>query len=597
MKWKSCMKKITIVFFALLVVPVSVLSAAGAQEAAEPTETRGVWVWGTQAWGGVYEGAMLDDVNEWLNDRFGITIAKISPIPQGSTPGQALNLIIAQGKLPDLFGNFGGAEAVNYMADLAENGQIMPLTKYFEDPANYPILAEADRAYLRSYMYDGEIYSFPGYGWPRDGKSASYGQAWAIRVDVLEKYGEPTTMQEVLEVARKIKQDGITDANGQTGYPFAIHTYPENQGGSAVGGILSSTFGSGWKVDAKKRRVPTWASEEYKTALQWVNTMWREGLMSPGQWVNDQETLGEHYNVSRYGIVYGPSWVNAQFQNTLRSLIDEGKETADSPSYQARLPYRMVNLATPNTDNPGPIYPGTAPYGFLSADAPNPDGIMQLLEWYHSDEGCISSHFNAGLLGIDWEWVEGEEYIWQTIGEAPGTQERGGDHETGAWADAAKCRENPPRLPPVVHYLSTPSYQMFYGLAWYNYQDTINEEKYGYRFWDQDYIDEMADRTQPVPSYSQVVVETPPQEKAAFNTVQQRIREGVVEVAQAASAQEFESKYQRFVETLIAVTNWKPIHEAEQQRWLAWMEENGIDDRARLGSSTPIPEWRDVMGW
>lgn len=319
--------------------------------------------------------------------------------------------------------------------------------------------------------------------------------------------------------------------------------------------------------------------------------------MSPGQWTNDPETLGEHYNVSKYGIVFGPSWVNAQFQNTLRSLINEEKETVDSPTYQARLPYRMVNVATPNTDDPGPIYPGTAPYGFVSADAPNPDGIMELLEWYQSDEGCISSHFNAGLLGTDWEWVEGKPYIWQTIGEDPGTQETGGDHDTGAWADAAKCRENPPRLPPVVHYLSTPSYQMFYGHTWYNYQDDINIEKYGYRFWDQDYIDEMAERVQPVPSYAQVVVDRPPQEKAAFNTVEQRIREGVVEVAQADSVKDFESKYQAFVETLIAVTNWKPIYEAEQQRWLEWMENNGVDDRARLGSVTPIPEWRQVMGW
>jgi hypothetical protein len=591
------MKKIFLTaFICFLLFSTLNLFSAGKQESDDSTQTEGIWVWGTPAWGGVYEEEILTEANKWLNKKFGITIRKISPMPQGTQAGQAFNLLTAKGEMPDVINGFGGLEATKFMVDLAEAGTILDLTPYFNDPQDYPIFSNADKAFLRAYMHDGKIYGFPTFGWPRDGKSGSYGTEWAIRDDIIEKYGRPTTMMEVLEVAKKIKADGITDANGEQGYPFAIHMFPEEPAG-AVPGILGSTFGSGWEVDQQKRLMPVWASKEYKDALNWLNVMWREGLMNPGQWMTDQETLGDHYNVSKYGIVYGPTWVNAQYSTILRKQIDEGKAKVTDESYQEKLGYVMRKLEPPISDNPGLLTVGGAGYAFISADTPNPDGVMKLLEWYQSDEALISTHFDAGLLGVDWEWAKDEPWYWQTIGEEPGTRLRGGEYSTGSWIDSKKAEDNPPRVPPVVHYISTPSYDMFYNRVWYEWEDQFNTEKYGFEFYDEDYVEAMRKIRSPIPSYQQVIADLPPQEAAALNTVGQRIAEGLVGVITSESESVFEQNHTKFLQTLISVTNWKPIYTAKQQRWVDWLNENNIDDRNSLGSVTPLPLWEAVMGW
>ena len=50
--------------------------------------------------------------------------------------------------------------------------------------------------------------------------------------------------------------------------------------------VINQGGGAGWEVDAEKRLMPQWASEELYNQLQFFNRLWRDGLMSPGpSWI------------------------------------------------------------------------------------------------------------------------------------------------------------------------------------------------------------------------------------------------------------------------------------------------------------------------
>lgn len=39
------------------------------------------------------------------------------------------------------------------------------------------------------------------------------------------------------------------------------------------------------------------------------------------------------------------------------------------------------------------------------------------------------------------------------------------------------------------------------------------------------------------------------------------------------------------------------IYGAKHDRWVEWITANGFDDRDSLLTVTPLPEWKEVMGW
>ena len=80
-------------------------------------------------------------------------------------------------------------------------------------------------------------------------------------------------------------------------------------------------------------------------------------------------------------------------------------------------------------------------------------------------------------------------------------------------------------------------------------------------------------------------------------TMYERWDGGIARVISAPTAEAFEEEYKAFINQLIRVADWKPIYDAQNQRWIDWMKSNNIDDRAGLSTCTPLPEWKAVMGW
>ena len=122
---------------------------------------RPAWAWGIPAHAGDYDPETLELANKWSMENFGVTFKITSGVPWGMTPDQALQLAIAESEFPDLMRNISFAT----MAELAAAGKLLPLDKYFNDPENYPIFAEADMQELLKFRVNGVLYGIPGFGW------------------------------------------------------------------------------------------------------------------------------------------------------------------------------------------------------------------------------------------------------------------------------------------------------------------------------------------------------------------------------------------------------------------------------------------------
>ena len=187
------------------------------------------------------------------------------------TTDQALQLAIAESEFPDLMRNISFAT----MAELAAAAKLLPLDKYFNDPENYPIFAEADIQELLKFRVNGVLYGIPGFGWRiRHDDPAWVWPMWCMRLDVYKEYGYPKTSEELLATMRKVKgNEKFLDLDGNPVIPLGLH------GGHALqmlGQTLSQFKGAGFQVDPQKRLMPEWASEQIYEAIKYFNLMWRE---------------------------------------------------------------------------------------------------------------------------------------------------------------------------------------------------------------------------------------------------------------------------------------------------------------------------------
>jgi len=528
-------------------------------------------------------------------------------VPQGSTPVQALNLVMAQGDFPDIIGGMGyNEETKKLMADLAAQGKILALDKYFNDAKNFPVFTQADKSYLRAYLYQGKQMAVPGYGWVinADDPWWNYGAyTWIQRYDILQKYGIPKTPAELYAAMQKVKADKVADLDGNPTIPFGWQ--PDVMGG--ILGFCTTANGSGWEVDAQKRLMPQWASQEFYNNLKFLNTLWREGMMNPGAFMIDVSKFQEDLSSYKYAFDIGSTWnISLGRDSVIRAGVDKlGK---DDPKMKKAIAMQYVMMLNPVQDNPGRLTNDQVGMTFISAKNPNPDASMKLIHWMISDEGLISAFMGAGQKDVNWEYVSGPQY-WQLKKEfwGPGGNQDTSKVPAGGWISATDAAKTPPMFLPVVMYLSSPSYSSYTEKLLYS--RLANEVgKYGFfegmsageptvNEWGKNFCSQVQKLSVSIPSYQQVLAEIPPLEASAMATATQRESETLAKIVTAASAADFDSQYKAWIGTMTGITNWKPIYEARQKRWTDWLSANKFDDRPNLKNVTPVAEWKAVMGW
>lgn len=605
------MKKLVLAFLILLLGVSTAFT--GGQTEPEAVEERPIWLWSLRTERIDPDWEAMG--NEWAEEKFGASFYAEGYFPTAERV-QALETLMAEGKMPDVITSIPyNTQGTKLLTDLAKSGQIIPLDKYFNDPENYPVFAEADQDYLRSYKFNGELYAVPGWNWRirKDDPFIGKFPGWWMGADIYEKYGNPKTYSELTTLLKKVKADGLTQLDGKTPrIPFSMLVDSNMMWPKMV---LNQGGGAGWEIDPEKRLMPVWASEEIYEQIKYFNMLWREGLMSPGTYIEGPGKFEENIAKHVYAVAAGHGGYTGATRDTLIfQLVPElGVDHPDVKAYQAKQPIMMI---PPITDNPGRYTIRNTSFIMIAATNPNPDATLSLMNWLVSDEGVISCMYHNGLKGVDWEEAPAPRY-WQIKGgfhgeELVGTQTSkvGGEGLYGAlWEmgytdpDTGEKIARFPWLWPMMRpalsswvvrlgYEKMEKYRDYYGIPIAQKPGEPDGAEFGM------YLNlALNEFASPIPSYDQMIADVPPLESAALATAEQRYNTGLVSCLTAETEAAFQTEYENLISSLIDVANWKPIYEAKNKRWVDWLEANKFDDRPELKSVTPIADWKKVMEW
>ena len=597
------MKKVLVLVGLGILVCASVF-AEGKQEAAAAGE-RPIWIWwNASGEDGFYPDDQLSLANTWAEDNFGITVRMSGP-PSGVERLQALMLLIAEGKFPDVMGlklPLEDRPVRLAIQTLAQAGRLLPLDKYFDDPERYPNLATIGREYMDAYRFaGGKIYASPGDNTrlsPDDWVETYL--LWGIQRRVYEKYGAPSSSAELIELWSALKKDPtFVDLDGQPGWPVSVDTrFDEAYGGfRALDATIYMTKGAGWEVAAvggAKTLLPKWASEETYESLKFWNVVYREGYMPPYAFMIDTDRWYEDVMAGKYatfpGIAQGGG-VGHSSRVAAARVKEFGK---DDPKTKEAIAIQMYRFAAPIVERGGKIGRCTAGHGtpiLVSAECPNPDGVMALINWGFSDEFFGSTNRGLGEYGVDWVLDETQDWGFRFLVDP---QERAGWYELmGNLNDGTK-----------------PKWLPLYGFARHN-EGSRPWEIYGWAFETgmaqtglDGYMENIgllgkahAERAGVDPSYTYIIAPPPSAEVSAETAAEQVWMQSLVEVWTADSPAAFEAAYRAMLQKMIGGADWKSIYTAKQQRWLNDLNTRGYDDRPDLRTVTPRPEWKQVMGW
>ncbi len=561
-------------------------------------------MWGLPEWGGYTGDEALTAANKWAKEKFGFTI-RLQSRSGGVSAVQGLNLLMAQDQFPDIIIlDSLGSEVKAMIQGLTEQGKILPLDKYFDDP-EYDQLVQADMEYMNQYVYDGKIRCIPGNNWKvREDDPAWAEPLWTVRVDIGDAEGGyfslPKNTDDLYELLKDIKGQ-YKDMDDQAVFPFAITPDPDLR---YLTEIIKQMNGAGWQVDKSMNYGPFWASSEVYESIKDLNKFWQEGLMYPGQFQMDKAKHEENLAKVRYGIVAGSE--SSTYPN-VKQLMDMVKKNGyDDPEAAKLRSMKLVLMQNPIQEENGKIgtfFNREATPVLISADCPNPDGVMKWINWLVSEEGIVTIYTYIGFLGEDWIWEAPK--VWKRLNVPEGQEYTKYEPDLiGSYCKAEDNTEDFPTVIPFSRYITYPSKSWY--TPWVNRKlDQQHQADYGIHRgsiqageWnDAAHVNDFSVIIKPLvtpkPSYLLFYPDLNPLEESAMLTVEQRWREGLPKVI---TADDFDAAYSEFIETMLNVTNWKPVYSKLETQWKNWMKDN-VDDRSELRTISWRPEFTEVMDW
>lgn len=353
----------------------------------------------------------------------------------------ALNLKLNSGGFEDMAVIYKDNVAINAFI---RSGLVLEVTPYLGMPDKYPNLAKIHKEivdYCRSD--DGKLWYIPSwYAQEMDDPWPGWvSAAWWVRTDLLEKCGmtkeDLSTLEGFENYLRKVAN--LTDSTGKQIIPLG---FVINEGNTLNGeeNIILSTFGvdmaGGLSQMPGIRKegnnfIFAYDDPNFKKAYQWINKMYREGLIDIEVPTQKVERFREKINAGRYGMFAGTMF-KAELNNSWAKL--------DGPTEPVWFLEPIKNPSVPGISESGAIqyvnpYPAAAV--FISKNTKNLDSILKFLDWCQEHDPIRQQEVNEGPVGINWFWTG------EPLGEWDFTAEYGEDRNSG---DQARVDALTPQL-------------------------------------------------------------------------------------------------------------------------------------------------------
>lgn len=315
----------------------------------------------------------------WMNQQgYNVTLN----VTTSSDIEQQVSLLLATDSLPDLvFGHpLTTNDVVNYGV---EEGMLLDWTPYLNEEY-MPNVAQLDAKYpdtLEASKYDGgAIYGLPTfqertYGWAAGNFP---GMNLHIHVPSLEAVGAqmPTSVEELMDVLRLFK-DNLKTKSGDPVTPLLHGSNFEKYiwlGLGYYGSYKMTKYGENFLVKDGEVYLPA-ATEDYRTFITYMNTMYTEGLLHPDYFTMDANT--------RNGLIMDMTApvMEARLDEVFPETYEEWESLPpltvgdnDTVAFTANSTYRLHRI-------------------WASADTEYPEVLARMLDYVYSPEGSIYYYY------------------------------------------------------------------------------------------------------------------------------------------------------------------------------------------------------------
>lgn len=322
-----------------------------------------------------------------MKERLNLEFSYIWKVPP-TQYSEKLSLSMLANELPDVF----KVTASDY-SKLKNAGMLKDLSTAYE-------YASED---VRTYLYrdpsiiesltdeDGSIYAVPQYSDNRRGISVMY-----IRQDWLDDLGLqiPTTPDELYTVLRQFKDKkgaecGLAMSNAVSGSYFSIDRYMNMFGASPYS----------WLKGEDGKLYPGEVSEDSRTALTWLNKLYREELLMKDVAAATVDMVQQNVLGDKCGVVIGPWW---QFEYPLGTAIGDGDEWV-----AAQIPLAEGKSAV--TDRQQVEF-----YYVVNKNCRNPEALFKMINMYIALDGTPEAEPENGYV---WSWCPTQFYDPYDINE------------------------------------------------------------------------------------------------------------------------------------------------------------------------------------
>lgn len=293
---------------------------------------------------------------------------------------EKFNLLVASESYPEAF--FGAAISPETQLKLGLEGIIIPLEDLIEEHApNFKKLMDENPELRKNITAaDGHIYALPRY--IDNTRDLTSKKLWINKKWIDEAGLEmPKTVDDLYTVLKAFKErDPDIIPAGSSGL------------NDLKWGILSAFGYLGDNhlniVDDEVVFVP--ATDGYKEFLQFMNTLYKEGLLDEEAFLQDREQLKAKGQNMRLGM----------FTDNGAFLIVPEEESWD---------YVVLPPLTSSVNNQQmwPAITGVVHGAFAITDKnKHPEASMRYVDYFYSDEGGTFLSNPGGVEGVDWEWTD-----------------------------------------------------------------------------------------------------------------------------------------------------------------------------------------------
>lgn len=323
----------------------------------------------------------------------GVSLTDATAGRNSTDSNEAMNLLIAQGKMPDIVGGHLIQQPVN---EYGPQGAFVPLNELVEEHA--PNIAKfwADNPGLKEAIsaFDGNYYYIP---YLPDGK---YGRAWFIRQDWLDALGleQPQDVDELYDVMVAFR-DQDPNGNGlKDEIPYFARQWEEVNRLLTLWDARSSGSDTyhDFYVNDDGKLVHPYAQVAYRDALANVAKWYAEGLIDPEIFTRGSSSRDYLLSENLGGMTHDWFASTSGYNDALADKID-------GFNFVPFLPPASAGGVRMEEHRRIPIKPdGWA----ISHQAKDPVTVIKYFDFWFTEEGRLLANF--GVEGKTWDMIDGE---------------------------------------------------------------------------------------------------------------------------------------------------------------------------------------------